>query len=111
LWRANFSLKPRRACPTKQGRDLNLPDFSWPSAIRSRRAEQACSVAPQQPVVYRLLAVIHLQQQDYPALLDNLDAYIRLDPDSPAGQRAKQLRADTLQHLSGSQAAVSVTSH
>jgi tetratricopeptide (TPR) repeat protein len=70
-------------------------------------AERARSAAPQQPVVYRLLAVIHLQQKDYPTLLDNLDAYIRLDPDSPAGQRAKQLRADTLQRLSGSEARAS----
>jgi len=74
-------------------------------------AEQARSVAPQQPVVYRLLAVIHLQQKDYPALLDNLDAYIAVDPDSPAGQRAKQLRAETLQHLSDSQSAASATPH
>jgi len=74
-------------------------------------AEQARSAAPQQPVIYRLLAVIHLQQKDYPALLDNLDAYIRLDPDSPAGQRAKQLRTETLQHLSGSEAATSASPH
>jgi len=74
-------------------------------------AEQARSAAPQQPVVYRLLAVIHLQQKDYASLLDNLDAYIHLDPDSPAGLRAKQLRAEVLQHLSGSQAAASGTSH
>jgi tetratricopeptide (TPR) repeat protein len=74
-------------------------------------AEQARSAAPQQPVIYRLLAVIHLQQKDYPALLDNLAAYIRLDPDSPAGQRAKQLRTETLQHLSGSEAATSASPH
>jgi len=74
-------------------------------------AEQARAAAPQQPSVYRLLAVIHLQQKDYPALLDSLEAYIRLDPDSPAGQRAKQLRIDTLQHLSGSESADSAASH
>lgn len=72
-------------------------------------AEKARSAAPLQPVVYRLLAVIHLQQKDYASTLDNLDAYLRLDPDSQAGQRAKQLRAETLEHLSGSQAATSTS--
>jgi Flp pilus assembly protein TadD len=56
-------------------------------------AQQAASLAPKQPAVYRLLAVIHLRQKNYPALLTDLDAYIQLDPDSPAGLRAKELRA------------------
>jgi Flp pilus assembly protein TadD len=52
-------------------------------------AQQAASLAPRQPVVYRLLALIHLRQKNYPALLTDLDAYLQLDPDSPAGKRAK----------------------
>jgi tetratricopeptide (TPR) repeat protein len=56
-------------------------------------AEQAEALAPNQPVVYRLLAVIHLRQKNFPALILDLDAYLRLDPDSAAGLRAKELRA------------------
>jgi tetratricopeptide (TPR) repeat protein len=56
-------------------------------------AQQAASLAPRQPVVYRLLAIIHLRQKNYPALLTDLDAYLQLDPHSPAGKRAKELRA------------------
>jgi tetratricopeptide (TPR) repeat protein len=59
-------------------------------------AEEARLLAPAAPIVYRLLSNIHLQQKNYPALLEDLDTYLTLDPDSPAGQRAKQLR-DQLQ--------------
>ena len=56
-------------------------------------AQHAAALAPNQPVVYRLLAVIHLRQKNFAALLTDLDAYLQLDPDSPAGLRAKELRA------------------
>ncbi len=57
-----------------------------------KSAEQAKSLAPSAPIVYRLLSNIHLRRNDYPALLADIDAYLKLDPDSPAGIRAKQLR-------------------
>ncbi len=59
-------------------------------------AEQARQLAPNVPIVYRLLSNIHLKQKDYSALLLDLDTYLTLDPSSPAGQRAKQVR-DQLQ--------------
>jgi tetratricopeptide (TPR) repeat protein len=62
-------------------------------------AKQAELLAPQQPKVYRLLSLIHLRQKDFPAVLADLDAYIRLDPDSPEGQTAKQIRANTQRQL------------
>ena len=68
-------------------------------------AEQAAELAPAQPVVYRLLAVIHLRQNNYSALLTDLDAYLQLDPDSPAGLRAKELRAQAEKQLLTSPAA------
>ena len=61
--------------------------------------EKAKSLAPQQPMVYRLLAVAHLQDKNYNALMVDLDNYIRLDPDSPAGVRAKELRAQVEKQL------------
>jgi hypothetical protein len=62
-------------------------------------AKTAESLAPQQPKVYRLLSLIHLRQKNYQAALADLDAYIRLDPDSPEGRTAKQIRADTQRQL------------
>jgi tetratricopeptide (TPR) repeat protein len=59
----------------------------------------ARSLAPNAPIIYRLLSNIHLREKDYPALLQDLDAYIQLDPDSPAGVRAKQLREQTQQKI------------
>jgi len=60
-------------------------------------AEEARRLAPKALLVYRLLSNIHRLQQNYPALLADLNAYIDLDPDSPAGIRAKQIR-DQMQH-------------
>lgn len=62
-------------------------------------AQQAAALAPNQPVVYRLLAVIHLRQKNYAALLADLDAYLQLDPESPAGLRARELRAQAEKQL------------
>ncbi|MGA7626484.1 MAG: tetratricopeptide repeat protein [Candidatus Acidiferrales bacterium] len=68
-----------------------------PDALKS--ADQAKSLAPSAPIVYRLLSNIHLQQKDYLALLADIDAYIKLDPDSPAGVRAKELREQVAQKV------------
>lgn len=62
-------------------------------------AEKAAGLAPHQSVVYLLLAVIHLRQKNYPALVTDLDAYIQLDPYSEAGQQAKELRAEAQKQL------------
>jgi tetratricopeptide (TPR) repeat protein len=41
----------------------------------------------------RLLADIHSREKDYRALLNDLDEYLKLDPDSPIAVRAKGLRS------------------
>lgn len=61
-----------------------------PDALKS--AEQARSLQPNAAITYRLLALIHTSQHNESALLQDLDTYIRLDPDSAMGLRAKQLR-------------------
>jgi len=43
--------------------------------------------------------VIHLRRKIYQAALEDLDAYIRLDPDSADDQTAKHIRADTQRKL------------
>jgi tetratricopeptide (TPR) repeat protein len=65
-------------------------------------AEEARLLAPSAPIVYRLLSNIHLRQQDYRALLEDLNVYLTLDPNSPAGVRAKELR-DQIQTKVGAQ--------
>jgi tetratricopeptide (TPR) repeat protein len=55
-------------------------------------AERAKSLAPNVSIIYRLLANIHMRQKNYADLLGDLDVYIKLDPDSPAGLRAVQMR-------------------
>lgn len=64
-----------------------------------KSAEQARSIAPNFASVYRLLANIHIQQKNYRALLTDIDAYVKLDPDSPAGIRAKQMRAEVIKKM------------
>ena len=83
------------------GRAL-LSQNKIPDALKS--AEQAKSLAPSTAIVYRLLSNIHLQQKDYPALLEDIDAYLKLDPDSPAGVRAKQLRELVAQKVDAAKA-------
>jgi len=65
-------------------------------------ARKAEALAPNEPKVYHLLSLIHLRQKDYPAAVADLDAYIRLDPDSADGQTAKQVRADVERKLANS---------
>jgi tetratricopeptide (TPR) repeat protein len=57
-----------------------------------KNAEQAKQLEPRAPSIYRLLANIHIRLHDSSALLDDLDAYIKLDPSSPAGLHAKEMR-------------------
>jgi tetratricopeptide (TPR) repeat protein len=68
-------------------------------ADAQKSAEQARSLAPDFAAVYRLLANIHMQQKNYTALLQDIDAYVKLDPDSPAGVRAKQMREQLQEKL------------
>jgi tetratricopeptide (TPR) repeat protein len=57
-----------------------------------KNAEQARALEPRAPSIYRLLANIHIRLHDNASLLDDLDSYVKLDPSSPAGQRAKAMR-------------------
>jgi tetratricopeptide (TPR) repeat protein len=69
-------------------------------AEAQKSAEQARSLDPNALIVYRLLSNIHISQKDYPALIQDLDAYIKLDPDSPAGVRAKEIRKQVAEKIS-----------
>ena len=55
-------------------------------------AEQARQFAPATAAIYQLLATIHMRQKNYRAALEDIDAYLLLDAQSPAGIRAKEIR-------------------
>jgi hypothetical protein len=40
-----------------------------------------------------------MRQKNYADLLSDLDSYVRLDRDSPAGLRAKEMREEVAQEL------------
>jgi tetratricopeptide (TPR) repeat protein len=64
-----------------------------------KAAEQARSLMPNAAIVYRLLANIHFSEKNYPALLNDLDAYLKIDSDGPAAVHAKEMRTDVLQRI------------
>jgi tetratricopeptide (TPR) repeat protein len=68
-------------------------------ADAEKAAVEARTLAPDAPLVYRLLCNVHLREQKYSASLADIDAYLKLDPDSPAGIRAKQLRQQIQQKV------------
>jgi tetratricopeptide (TPR) repeat protein len=76
---------------------LELNRGHLPQALQM--SERARSLSPNSPVVYRLLANIHIQQKDSRALLNDIDTYLTLDADSPAAARAKELRQQVEQQL------------
>ena len=78
-WRGPFELA--RALTA-----LKQPDEAEKSAQQSR------DLMPDNPAVYLLLANIHIQRRDYPALIRDLDDYLRLSPTGPEADQARKTR-------------------
>ena len=78
-WRGPFELA--RALTA-----LKQTDEAEKNALKSR------DVMPDNPPVYLLLANIHIQRKDYPALLRDLDDYLRLAPIGPEADQARKTR-------------------
>jgi tetratricopeptide (TPR) repeat protein len=97
LLRRGLELFPRSWIGRYEMATIEYARGDLPTARQS--AQQAKSLAPNQPLPHRLLAIIDLQERNYPALLEELDAFIALEPGSPAGIRAKELRARTQKTL------------
>ena len=57
-----------------------------------KNAQQARDIMPDNPPVYLLLANIHIQRKDYPALIRDLDEYLRLSPNGPEADQARKTR-------------------
>jgi tetratricopeptide (TPR) repeat protein len=95
--RRGVDLNPRSWMGFYELAKLDLDRNQLPDAQRS--AEQARMLAPSAPIVYRMLANVHMRQKNYTALLVDIDTYIRLDPDSAAGVRAKSMRMEVEREL------------
>ncbi len=57
-----------------------------------KSAQQSRALMPDNPPVYLLLANIHIQKKDYPALVKDLDEYLRQSPNSPEADQARKTR-------------------
>jgi tetratricopeptide (TPR) repeat protein len=57
-----------------------------------KSAQQSRDLMPDNPPVYLLLANIHIQRKDYPALIRDLDDYLRLAPTGPEADQARKTR-------------------
>ena len=59
-----------------------------------KSAIEARDMKPDNPPIYLMLANIHIQRRDYPALLKDLDGYLKLVPNGPESDHARKTRAD-----------------
>ncbi len=57
-----------------------------------KSAQKSRDLMPDNPPVYLLLANIHIQRKDYPALIRDLDDYLRLAPIGPEADQARKTR-------------------
>ena len=62
-------------------------------------AEEARKRNPDYPQLHLLLANIHIRKHDYPALLEDLDSYLKLAPDSSTSDQARQRREEAQRAL------------
>jgi tetratricopeptide (TPR) repeat protein len=65
-----------------------------------KTARQAVLSKPNFAEAYLLLADIHLRQSKAAALVEDLDAFLKLDPDGPASARVRAVREDAQRALS-----------
>ena len=70
-----------------------------------KSVREALRGKPDSPEVHLLLADIHHRQKDYPALLQDLDEYLKLEPDSPIGPKVKARREEAERAIAESQSA------
>jgi tetratricopeptide (TPR) repeat protein len=68
-------------------------------ADAKKAGEQARSLMPHAAIIYRLLANIHMREKDYPALLADIDTYLKIDPNGAADAHAKEMRAQVIQKI------------
>jgi tetratricopeptide (TPR) repeat protein len=73
-----------------------------------KSAEEARTRKPDFPPLFLLLANIHIRKHDYPTLLQDLDSYLKLEPNGPTSEQARQTREKIQRALSNAQNAPTV---
>jgi Tfp pilus assembly protein PilF len=68
-------------------------------------ADMAAKLAPDNPTVQLMRSSIHLQLKNLPAMLEDLDAYLKLVPTGPEADRMRELRAKVQQAIAAARPA------
>ncbi len=76
---------------------LNRLDAAEKSALQARGQK------PDFPPLHLLLANIHIRKRNYIALLQDLDSYLKLEPDGPMSDQARQTREKIQRALANAQ--------
>lgn len=77
---------------------LNRADAAEKSALA------AIKLQPKNSTLYLLLANVHIALKNYPALVDDLDGYLKIDPKGQFADQARRQRDELKQELQNSQA-------
>jgi regulator of sirC expression with transglutaminase-like and TPR domain len=62
-------------------------------------------LAPDNPTIQLMRSSIHLQLKNLPAMLEDLDAYLKLVPTGPEADRMRELRAKVQQAIAAARPA------
>lgn len=66
-------------------------------------ANKARELNPDNPDIYLLLSNLHMRSRNYPSLVKDLDAYLRLAPNGPASEQARKMRDQVKKALEAEQ--------
>jgi tetratricopeptide (TPR) repeat protein len=83
---------------------LNRLETAEKSALQARTRK------PDFPPLHLILANIHIRKRDYPALLQDLDSFLKLDPNGPMSEQARQTREQVQRALANPQNTPAVAS-
>jgi Flp pilus assembly protein TadD len=72
-------------------------------------AQAAAKLAPDNGPLHLLLANIHMRMRNYPALLGDLNAYLKIEPKGPTADKARQMRDKVQQGLAAAAASTAGT--
>ena len=70
-------------------------------------AQEAARLQPDNPILRLLLADIHIETKNDPALLDDFNAYLKLAPNGPYAEKVRQHREELQKWMENSKASPS----
>ncbi len=69
-----------------------------------KNALEARTRKPDFPLIHLLLANLHLRKRDYPSLLEDLDTYLKLEPNGTMSEQARRTREQVQRALTNASA-------